>query len=96
LCDATEDQDDLRGAAVGLVEDRAGEGVEDPAAGRAAVVEHRGAIATVDTQAVVGVATRATQALGMEQLDDPAVAGVLVHQLGDREVHGCLQCRRPR
>ena len=34
-------------------------------------------------------AARARQALGVKRLAN-WLAGVLVHQLGDREVHGCL------
>jgi hypothetical protein len=96
LGDAAKDQDDLRGPAMGLVEGRPGEGIEDPAAARAAVVEHRGAMATVDGQALAGAAAWTGQAVGMEELDDPSVAGVFIHQLGDREVHGRLRGRRPR
>jgi hypothetical protein len=91
LGDAAEDQHDLRGAAMGLVEGRAGERVEDATAGRAAIIEHRGAVAAVDLQARAGPAAWTGQALGMEQLDDPLVAGILVHQFGDREVHGRLR-----
>jgi hypothetical protein len=96
LGDAAQDQDDLGGAAMGLLKDRPGEGVEDALAGGAAVVQDRGAVAAVDLQAVVGPAARAGQAVGVEQFDEPLVAGVLVHQVGDREVHGRLRSRRPR
>jgi hypothetical protein len=79
LGDAAEDQDDLGGAAVGLVEGGPGEGVEDPPAGRAAVVEDRGAVAAMDLQAVAIAAARAGQAVGVERHQEVAIAGVLVH-----------------
>ena len=66
---------------------RAGEGVEDAAAGGAAIVEHRGAVAAVDVGMVVGLATRAGQPVGVEQPDELVIAGVLVHEVDDREVH---------
>jgi hypothetical protein len=95
LGDATEDQEDLRGAAVGLVEDGLGEGVEDPAA-RAAVVQDRVTGPAVDPKPVATLAARAGEAVGVEDRDDLLVAGVLVHELGDGEVHGHLRCSDPR
>jgi hypothetical protein len=90
LGDAAEHQEDLRGAIVRLVERRRGEGVEDGPAGRAAIVEDRGAMASVDLQAIGSPAPGAGQAVGVEDADELAIAGVLVHQIGDREVHGRL------
>jgi hypothetical protein len=95
LGDAAEDQEDLRGAAVGLVEDGLGEGVEDPAA-RAAVVQDRVTGPAVDPKPVATLAARAGEAVGVEDRDDLLVAGVLVQELGDGEVHGHLQCSVPR
>ena len=91
LGDPPEDQEDLGRPAVGLVEDRPGERVEHPAAAVTAVVQHRGAVSPVDPQAVAGVTARAGQAVGVEEVDQLLVAGVLVHELGDREVHGRLR-----
>jgi hypothetical protein len=48
LRDPPEDQEDLGGPPMGLVEGGAGEGVEHPAAGVTAVVQHRGAVPPVD------------------------------------------------
>jgi hypothetical protein len=95
LGDAPEDQEDLRGAAVGLAEDGLGEGVEDPAA-RAVVVQDRGTGPAVDPKSLATLAARAGQSLGVEDLDKSLVAGLLVHQLGDREIHGSLRGRGPR
>jgi hypothetical protein len=86
LGEAAEDQDEFGGAPGGLLQGRAGEGVEDPAAALAAVVEDRVAVAAMDAEAV-GATPRAGQAVGVESPDEPGVAGGLVHQIGDREVH---------
>src|SRR4051812_38902736 len=51
LGDAVEDQEDLRGAAMGPLQGGPGPGVEDAAAGGALVVDHRLAVAAVDAQA---------------------------------------------
>jgi hypothetical protein len=90
LGDATHDQDQFAGPASEAVEDRAGEGVEDPAAVAAAEIEDRGAMATMDPHAVALMTARAGQPLGVQPLDQLGVASVLVHQVGDREVHGRL------
>jgi hypothetical protein len=87
LGDAAEDQEDLRGAAVGLVELGAGEAVEDPSAGLAAVVEDRGAVAAVDLQLVTGGAAWAGQPVGVEEGEELGVAGVLVHVFSDGKIH---------
>jgi len=89
--DAAEDEDQLRGAAVGALQGRAGEGVEGPPAGLAAVVEHRGPMAAMHGDPVGLMATWAGQPAGVECLQELGIAGVLVHQLGDREVHGRLR-----
>jgi hypothetical protein len=96
LGDAPEDQEDLRGAAVGLGEDGLGEGVEDAAAGGAAVVQDRVAGATMDPEAVACVAAWAGQTVRVEEGDDLLVASVLVHELGDGEVPERLRCRNLR
>jgi hypothetical protein len=96
LGDPPQDQEDLGGPAVGLVEGRPGERVEHPAAAAAAVVQDRGAVPPVDLQAVAARAPGAGQALGVEEINQRFVAGVLVHELGDREVHSSLRCNDPR
>ena len=90
LGDAPEDQQGLGGRPVGLVEGRPGEGVEYSAAGVAAVIQDRGAVPPVYPQAVVGPTARAGQAVGVEDVDELLVAGILVHEPGDGEVHGRL------
>jgi hypothetical protein len=95
LGDPPEDQQDLRGPPVGLVEGGAGERVEHPAAAVAAVVQDRGAVPAVDPQAVPGLTARADQPVGVEHGDELLVASVLVHELGDGEVHGGLRCGDP-
>jgi hypothetical protein len=96
LGDAPEDQEDLRGAAVGLVEDGLGEGVEDAAAGGAAVVQDRVAGATMNPEAVSCVAAWAGPTVRVEEGDDLLGASVLAHELGDGDVHERLRCRNPR
>src|SRR3954447_8080661 len=72
----------------GALERRAGEGVEDATAVATSVVEHGGAVAAVDAHPVGLAAAGAGRPIGMEPGEELLVAGVLVHQLGDREVHG--------
>jgi hypothetical protein len=96
LSDPPEDQEDLGGPPMGLVEGGAGENIEHPAAEVTAVVEDRGTVPPVNLQGVAGLTARAGQAVGVEDLDDLLVAGVLVQELGDGEVHGHLRCSDPR
>ena len=97
LGEAAEDEHDLGGPAVRPLQLAAGEGVEDPAAGGAAVVQDRGAVATMDVQVGIGHAARAGQPFGMDQGDELAVAGVLVQEVGQGEVHGATRgCRGER
>lgn len=42
----------------------------------------------VDAEAIGGAAAGASQAGGAEGREELGVAGVLAHQVGDREVHG--------
>jgi hypothetical protein len=88
LGEPAEDQDQLPGPPLGAVQGRAREGVEDPLAVPAAEVQDRVAAAAVDDHAVRGVAARACEALGVQPCDQPVVTSLLVHQIGDREVHG--------
>ena len=88
LGDAAEDQQELRGAALGPLQGGPGEGVEDAAAVAAPVVQDRGAVAAVDPQALPLPAARAGQAVGVEQFDELGVAGVLVQVVDQGEVHG--------
>jgi hypothetical protein len=94
LRDAAEDQEELRRSPVRLVQDGPGEGVEDAAAG-ATVVQDRVAGAAVDAEPVATASARAGQAVGVEDRDELLVAGVLVHELGEGEVHGQLRCEEP-
>jgi hypothetical protein len=90
LGDAAKDQDQLDRPPLGPPKRRAGEGVEDPAAGDASIDQDRGPVAAMDLEAVAIAAVGAGQAVGMEQADEEFIAGRLVHQLADREVHGRL------
>jgi hypothetical protein len=88
LGDAAEDQDQLDRPPLGPPECRAGEGVEDAAAGDAAIDQDRVAVAAMDLEAVAVAAVGTGQAIGMEEANEEFIAGKLVHQLVDREVHG--------
>jgi hypothetical protein len=90
LSDAAEDQDQFDRPPLGPLEDGPGEGGGDAAAGRAAIGQDRGAVAAMDLQVVAVAAVGTGQAVGMEQTDEEFIAGRLVHQVADREVHGCL------
>jgi hypothetical protein len=87
LGDAAEDQDDLRRPPLHALQGGPGPGVEDAAAPTALVVEDRGAVPSVDAEAVGGAAAGAGQPVGVERRDEPGVAGIFVHQVGEREVH---------
>ncbi len=94
LGEPAHDQDQLDGTPLGALQGRAGESVEDPPACLAAVVQERDAVAAVDVQAVAPPAPRAGQAVGVEPAEELGVAGVLVHQVGNGEVHGMSRSGR--
>jgi hypothetical protein len=88
LGDAAEDQEDLRGAVVCPLPGRVSEHVEDPAAAFAAVIDDRRiGTAAVDVEAVAAATAGAGEPLGVEQIEEPLSATLLVHQVDDREVH---------
>ncbi len=62
----------------------------DATAVAAAGAEDGGAVPAVHVQVVTLAAPWADQAVGVQPGDELGVAGVLVHQFGEREVHGCL------
>ena len=86
LGDAAEDQDQGRGTTAGLLEGRAGEGVEHPPAVAASVVDDRLAMAAMDAESI-SAASGAGDAVGVEGLNEAGIAGVLIHEFGQREVH---------
>ena len=85
--DAPEDQQQLGRGPPDALQGRPGEGVEDAAAVAALVVDHRVAMAAVDAEAVGGAAAGAGQPVGVQQGEQPLVAGVPVHQVDQGEVH---------
>jgi hypothetical protein len=88
LGESADDQDQLPGPPLGSVQGRPREGVEDPLAMAAAEVQDRVAATAVDDHAVRGVAARASEPVGVQPADETVVAGLLLHQIGDRKVHG--------
>jgi hypothetical protein len=91
LGEAAEDQDQFPGPALGAVQGGAGEGVEDPTAVAATEVQDRVAAPSVDGHAIVLMAAGAGQAVGVQPADELVRARLLIHQVGDREVHGGLR-----
>jgi hypothetical protein len=87
LGEAAEDQDQFAGPALGAVQGRAGEGVEDPTAVAAAEVQDRVAATAMDDHAVVLMAARAAHSVRVQPADELGIARLFIHQLGDREVH---------
>jgi hypothetical protein len=100
LGDAAKDQEDLGGAVMCPLPGGVREHVEDPTAALAAVIDDRriGA-AAVDVNTVPGATTGAGEPLGVEQIEEPPSAPLLVHQLGDRKIHevgsGEMKSSRP-
>jgi hypothetical protein len=89
LGDAAEDQEDLSGAQMGALPGGVGEHVEDPVAAFAAVIDHRSVrAAAVDVESLASAAAGASEAIGVEQIEELLTATFLVHQVDDREVHG--------
>src|SRR5262245_41180495 len=72
---------------MGPLEEGPGPGIEDAAAVAALVIQDRGPVAVVDPEPLPLPAAGAGQSLGVEQLDELAVAGVLVHGVVQGEVH---------
>ena len=88
LGETADNQDQLPGPPFDAVQGRPGEGVEDPLAVPAAEVQDRVAAAAVDDHTVRGVTARAREPVGVQPADETVIAGLLIHQIGDREVHG--------
>jgi len=93
LGETAEDQYQRAGLSLDAMQSRAGEGVEDPFAVAATEVQDRVAAAPVDDHPIVSLAARAGQTAGMQPLYELLVAGALVHQVDDREIHGRLRVR---
>ena len=91
LGEAADDQDQFPGQAPAAVQGCAGEGVEDPVAVAAPEVQDGVAAPTVDDHAVVSMAAGTGQTVGMQPVDELGIAGLFIHQVDDREVHGGLR-----
>src|SRR3954467_8155941 len=83
-----EDQQELRRAAVRPLQVGTGPGVEDPAAVTTLVIQDRLPVAVVDPQVLPLTARGTGQPVGVEYLDEFAVARVLVHGVDQGEIHG--------
>jgi hypothetical protein len=93
--DSSEDQNKFGRSSAGLAENGTGEHVIDLTAVLATIVQHRFAIKPMDPG--IGPSTTGTgESLGMKPSEKFFVAGILVHQVGDREQHGQLSGRMHR
>ena len=72
---------------MGPLEHGPGPGVEDPSAHWAAIVEDGFSVVTMDDEPLLGLAAGAMQSLGVEEVEEELIAGVLIHKGLDREVH---------
>lgn len=89
--EAADDEDQFPGPALVALQGRPGEDVEDAVAVAATEVEHRVAAPAMDGHAIVLMAARAGHAVGVQPADEPVVARLFIHQVGDREIHGGLR-----
>src|SRR5919202_1322856 len=87
LGNATQDLDDGRAAIMALDPDGPSEEIEDRATGTTAVVQDRGTMPVMGCllggQAMPG---RAAQPLGMQDMQQDVVAGLLIHQIVERKL----------
>jgi hypothetical protein len=90
LGDAAEDQHQFDRPPLGPLEGGLGKGGTDAAAGGTAIDQDRGAVAAMDLEMVWVATVGAGQAVGMEEADEEFIAGGLIHQVADREIHGRL------
>jgi len=84
---AAQDQHPLRATAMRLLQQRAGEGVEDAPTTAASIVQHRIAAATMHSKSLVLMARRTTQAVRMQGGQQPLVTGSLVHETLNWKIH---------
>lgn len=94
LGEAAYDQDQFPGPALIALQRRGGEDVEDAVAVATAEVQHRVAAAAMDDHAIGLMAAGAGQAVRVQPVDELGVAGMFIHQVGDRKVHSGLQTGR--
>src|SRR5208337_3171278 len=87
LREPAQDQNDLRWPPMGTLEDGPGPGVEDPAALGAAIIKDGLTEVTMGVESLGGVAARAAQPRGVEQIEEELVAGIFIHEILDREIH---------
>lgn len=90
LGDPADDQDQFDGSPLEPVEGRAREGVKHSVAMTTPEIQDRGASSAVDPHEVAPMAAWAGEPVGVQPRDELGVTRLLVHQLGDREVHSCL------
>jgi hypothetical protein len=87
LTDAAEDEHQLGRRAMGLLQRRAGVGIEDAAAVPTAVIEHGLMAMVVEGERVRSLAVGTVQTLGMKDVDQKLITRVGVHEIENWEVH---------
>jgi hypothetical protein len=97
LSNAAQDQHQLRTGTMGALQDRIGETIKHSSAPRTLIIDQRLPVPTVDSEMVHGTTTRASQTIGVQQMQELAVTGLLVHEVLNRKVHWLLreQCTYP-
>jgi hypothetical protein len=90
LSESPYDEDDLRRTVVSALERGSCPGIEDPPTGAATIVEDGFPEIAVDVKTLLSLTPRTTKSLGMEQIKEVVEAGILIHQLVNREVHGSI------
>jgi hypothetical protein len=72
---------------MGALERGIGPGVEDPAAAGTAIIEDGLPEITMGEESLGGLATRTAQPGGMKAIAEGLRAGILIHEIIDREIH---------
>src|SRR5512147_1261655 len=84
------DEDDLRGVIMSPLGHGPRPGLEDASPDSAPIVEDGGSIVAVDEEPVRRPAARTTEPLRVEQIEEEMIAGILIHQMVDREIQGSV------
>jgi hypothetical protein len=87
LSDAAQDQPDLRRGTPCLVQHGSCPGIENAVTVPALIIHNRSPMPPMDTQTVVDLATRTSQPVGVQQLDQLGVAGTVIHNIEKGEIH---------
>jgi hypothetical protein len=95
LGETPEDEDQQRGTILGPLKHGPGPGIEDPPARQAAIIEDRFPVVPMDDKPLMSPTARTLQSLGVDEVEEEAIAGVLIHEGLDRKVHGSVSSNMP-